>query len=99
MDCVSDFGSVWATDFPSGVTKPDDETMRSSLGFGIEHGDWAAVILLGKARCETKPRQYKNFPILYWHETVNENILLSYFCGTMQLFSLGYTSRLSAIRN
>ena len=29
----SDFGSVWATDFPSGVTKPDDQAMRSaSLG-------------------------------------------------------------------
>jgi len=37
----SDFGSVWATDFPSGVTKPDDETMRSSLGFGIL---WNTVI-------------------------------------------------------
>ena len=31
----SDFGSVWATDFPSGVTKPDERAMRSSLGFGI----------------------------------------------------------------
>ncbi|MGA1185954.1 MAG: outer membrane protein assembly factor BamA [Candidatus Puniceispirillaceae bacterium] len=37
----SDFGSVWATDFPSGVTKPDDKTMRSSLGFGIL---WNTVI-------------------------------------------------------
>ena len=37
----SDFGSVWATDFPSGVTKPDDETMRSSLGLGIL---WNTVI-------------------------------------------------------
>ena len=37
----SDFGSVWATDFPSGVTKPDEEAMRSSLGFGIL---WNTVI-------------------------------------------------------
>ena len=37
----SDFGSVWATDFPSGVTKPDDQAMRSSLGFGIL---WNTVI-------------------------------------------------------
>ena len=31
----SDFGSVWSTDFPSGVTKPDEQAMRSSLGLGI----------------------------------------------------------------
>ena len=37
----SDFGSVWATDFPSGVTKPDEQAMRSSLGFGIL---WDTVI-------------------------------------------------------
>ena len=37
----SDFGSVWATDFPSGVTEPDDKTMRSSAGFGIL---WNTVI-------------------------------------------------------
>ena len=37
----SDFGSVWSTDFPSGVTKPDEEAMRSSLGFGIL---WNTVI-------------------------------------------------------
>ncbi|MEL0141995.1 MAG: outer membrane protein assembly factor BamA [Alphaproteobacteria bacterium] len=37
----SDFGSVWATDFPSGVTKPDEQAMRSSLGFGIL---WNTVI-------------------------------------------------------
>jgi outer membrane protein insertion porin family len=37
----SDFGSVWATDFSSGVTKPDEQAMRSSLGFGIL---WNTVI-------------------------------------------------------
>ena len=37
----SDFGSVWATDFPSGVTKPDEKAMRSSLGLGIL---WNTVI-------------------------------------------------------
>ncbi len=37
----SDFGSVWATDFPSGVKKPDEQAMRSSLGFGIL---WNTVI-------------------------------------------------------
>ena len=37
----SDFGSVWATDFPSGVTKPNEQNMRSSLGFGIL---WNTVI-------------------------------------------------------
>ena len=31
----SDFGSVWKTDFPSGVTEPNDQTMRSSAGFGF----------------------------------------------------------------
>ena len=31
----SDFGSVWGTDFPDGVTKPNDSSMRSSLGFGF----------------------------------------------------------------
>ena len=37
----SDFGSVWSTDFPSGVTRPDDNKMRSSLGLGIL---WNTVI-------------------------------------------------------
>ena len=37
----SDFGSLWATDFPSGVTKPDEKSMRSSLGLGIL---WNTVI-------------------------------------------------------
>ena len=31
----SDFGSVWKTDYPTGVTKPDEKTMRSSLGVGL----------------------------------------------------------------
>jgi outer membrane protein insertion porin family len=31
----SDFGSVWKTDFPSGVTEPNDQTMRSSVGVGL----------------------------------------------------------------
>jgi outer membrane protein insertion porin family len=31
----SDFGSVWETDFPSGVTKPNDQTIRNSFGVGI----------------------------------------------------------------
>ena len=31
----SDFGSVWETDFPEGVTKPDDQAMRQTLGFGL----------------------------------------------------------------
>jgi len=31
----SDFGSVWETDFPSGVTEPNDQTMRSSVGVGL----------------------------------------------------------------
>jgi outer membrane protein insertion porin family len=37
----SDFGSVWETDFPSGVTEPDDQTMRSSVGVGLL---WNTVI-------------------------------------------------------
>jgi len=37
----SDFGSVWDTDYPTGVTKPNDSTMRSSVGFGIL---WNTVI-------------------------------------------------------
>jgi outer membrane protein insertion porin family len=37
----SDFGSLWATDFPSGVTKPDEKAMRSSLGLGVL---WNTVI-------------------------------------------------------
>ena len=31
----SDFGSVWKTDFPSGVTEPNDQLMRSSVGVGL----------------------------------------------------------------
>ena len=31
----SDFGSVWDTDFPSGVTKPNDSAMRQTVGFGF----------------------------------------------------------------
>ena len=31
----SDFGSVWNTDYPSGVTGADDATMRRSIGFGV----------------------------------------------------------------
>lgn len=31
----SDFGSVWETDFPDGVTKPNDNTLRQTLGFGF----------------------------------------------------------------
>ena len=31
----SDFGSVWETDFPSGVNEPNDQTMRSSVGVGL----------------------------------------------------------------
>ena len=31
----TDFGSVWGTDYPTGVTKPDDDSMRASLGFGV----------------------------------------------------------------
>jgi outer membrane protein insertion porin family len=31
----SDFGSVWGTDYPSGVIKPDESSLRSSAGFGI----------------------------------------------------------------
>ena len=31
----SDFGSVWETDFPDGVTKPNDNSMRQTLGVGL----------------------------------------------------------------
>ena len=31
----SDFGSVWETDFPDGVTKPNDNALRQTLGFGF----------------------------------------------------------------
>ena len=31
----SDFGSVWDTDFPEGVTKPNDNTLRQTVGFGF----------------------------------------------------------------
>jgi outer membrane protein insertion porin family len=37
----SDFGSVWETDFPSGVTEPDDQAMRTSVGVGLL---WKTVI-------------------------------------------------------
>ena len=31
----SDFGSVWDTDYPDGVTKPNDNAMRQTLGMGL----------------------------------------------------------------
>ena len=31
----SDFGSVWDTDFPSGVTKPNDSALRQTIGVGF----------------------------------------------------------------
>ena len=31
----SDFGSVWGTDYPSGVTGANDKSMRSSVGIGL----------------------------------------------------------------
>ncbi len=31
----SDFGSVWETDYPSGVTGADEKLLRTSIGFGI----------------------------------------------------------------
>ena len=31
----SDFGSVWGTDFPNGVTGADDSSIRTSLGVGL----------------------------------------------------------------
>ena len=31
----SDLGSIWGTDYPTGVIKPDDKSMRASLGVGI----------------------------------------------------------------
>ena len=31
----SDFGSVWETDYPDGVTKPNDNAMRQTLGVGF----------------------------------------------------------------
>ena len=37
----TDFGSVWGTDYPAGVIKPDDKSMRASLGVGIL---WDTVI-------------------------------------------------------
>ena len=30
-----DFGSLWGTDYPTGVTGADDNDMRSSLGYGL----------------------------------------------------------------
>jgi outer membrane protein insertion porin family len=37
----SDFGSLWGTDYPTNVTEPDANDVRSSLGFGIY---WASAI-------------------------------------------------------
>ena len=37
----SDFGSVWGTDYPSGVTGANDKSMRSSMGVGLL---WDTVI-------------------------------------------------------
>ncbi|MDB2390013.1 outer membrane protein assembly factor BamA [Alphaproteobacteria bacterium] len=37
----TDFGSVWGSDYPAGVTKPDDESLRASLGVGLL---WDTVI-------------------------------------------------------
>jgi outer membrane protein insertion porin family len=37
----SDVGSVWGTDFTSGVTKPNDQVMRGSLGAGFL---WSSMI-------------------------------------------------------
>ena len=31
----SDFGSIWDTDYPTGVTKPNDNAMRQTLGVGF----------------------------------------------------------------
>ena len=31
----SDFGSIWDTDYPDGVLKPDDNSMRQTLGVGF----------------------------------------------------------------
>ena len=31
----SDFGSVWDTDYPNGVTNPNDNSMRQTLGVGL----------------------------------------------------------------
>ena len=31
----SDFGSVWETDFPDGVTKPNNNALRQTVGFGF----------------------------------------------------------------
>jgi len=31
----TDVGSTWGTDFPTGVTKPNDSSMRTSVGFGF----------------------------------------------------------------
>ena len=36
-----DAGSLWGTDYPQGVIKPDDDAMRSSFGYGIL---WDTVI-------------------------------------------------------
>ena len=31
----ADYGSVWGTDYPTGVDGADDDSMRQSIGFGI----------------------------------------------------------------
>ena len=31
----TDFGSVWGTDYPDGVTGANDSSMRNSVGFGL----------------------------------------------------------------
>ena len=31
----SDFGTVWGTDFPTGVTGAKDSSLRTSLGVGL----------------------------------------------------------------
>ena len=58
----SDFGSVWSTDFPSGVTKPDEDAMRSSLGFSIL---WNTVIgplsFIGQALADQSHDNTKTF--------------------------------------
>ena len=92
----SDFGSVWATDLPSGVTKPD-EKHANALSFGIL---WNTVIgplsFYWANPSRSKPRPHKNLPILDWHETVRKDVVFFLRCFH---FCLDHVSRLGTNYN
>ena len=59
----NDFGSLWGTDYPSGVTGAEDSKVRASVGVGIY---WMTVIgpltfSLAKPLSKTNYDQTKTF--------------------------------------